>query len=380
MQEFVNRFAAGQRSSQVQSRRKEMARLAPTEMKKSNIARPYIRFEQRKPSGREVVTVAGLSKSFDGQPVLKDINFEVSRGEKVAIIGPNGVGKTTLVRCLVGDLTPDAGTVKWGTGMTWGYYPQDYRSGIPAGLPALDWAMSFDEENQGQQFVRGLLGQMLFKGDESLKPTEALSGGEAARLLMAKLMLEKSPGPDLRRADQPPGPGSGLGPGRRAVAVRRHGLRRLARPGPDLGNGDAHPVLHAGRVCWTSGGPTTSTWKRTRCRSAPRRAAGSTQRGRKGTRWWERNPALKGRATQSENRYAVEETGPRMTHPQCAEATSTLAVARPFKAGFPPPMTSRLYHVTPLHYLPHVLQSGALYAQSVLAGRGIASRAHGGAA
>ena len=193
LQEFVNRFAAGQRSSQVQSRRKEMARLAPTEMKKSNIARPYIRFEQRKPSGREVVTVSGLSKSFDGQCVLKDINFEVSRGEKVAIIGPNGVGKTTLIRCLVGDLQPDLGTVKWGTGMTWGYYPQDYRSGIPTGILALDWVMGFDEENQGQQFVRGLLGQMLFKGDESLKLTEALSGGEAARLLMAKLMLEKNP-------------------------------------------------------------------------------------------------------------------------------------------------------------------------------------------
>ncbi len=117
----------------------------------------------------------------------------MSRGEKVAIIGPNGVGKTTLIRCLVGDLTPDAGTVKWGTGMTWGYYPQDYRSEIPSGVPALDWIMSFDEEAQGQQYVRGLLGQMLFKGDESLKPTEALSGGEAARLLMAKLMLQRHP-------------------------------------------------------------------------------------------------------------------------------------------------------------------------------------------
>ncbi len=133
LQEFVSRFAAGQRSSQVQSRRKEMARLAPTELKKSNIQRPYIRFDQKKPS------------------------------------------------------------VKWGTGMTWGYYAQDYRAEIPSGLPALDWIMSFDEEAQGQQYVRGLLGQMLFKGDESLKQTEALSGGEAARLLMAKLMLQRHP-------------------------------------------------------------------------------------------------------------------------------------------------------------------------------------------
>ena len=193
LQEFVNRFAAGQRSSQVQSRRKEMARLAPTEMKKSNITRPFVRFEQRKPSGREVVTVTGLSKSFGDLHVLKDLSFEITRGEKVAIIGPNGAGKTTLIRCLVGDLEPDMGTVKWGTGMTWGYYSQDYRAQIPTGLSALDWMMSFDSEAQGQQYVRGLLGQMLFKGDESLKETEALSGGEAARLLMAQLMLEKNP-------------------------------------------------------------------------------------------------------------------------------------------------------------------------------------------
>ncbi len=193
LQEFVSRFAAGQRSSQVQSRRKEMTRLAPTEMKKSNIQRPFVRFDQKKPSGREVVTVTGLSKSFGDLHVLKDLNLEVTRGEKIAIIGPNGIGKTTLIRCLVGDLTPDAGTIKWGGGMTWGYYSQDYRAEIPAGIPALDWIMSFDEEAQGQQYVRGLLGQMLFKGDESLKQTEALSGGEAARLLMAKLMLQRHP-------------------------------------------------------------------------------------------------------------------------------------------------------------------------------------------
>ncbi len=192
LQEFISRFAAGQRSSQVQSRRKEMARLAPTELKRSNIQRPYIRFEQNKASGREAVTVHGLCKAFDGQPVLEGVNLEIMRGDKLAIIGGNGVGKTTLVRCLIGDLPRDAGEVKWGHGMTWGYYPQDYGDLIPQDTTVLEWLLRFEPTGDAQ-VVRGLLGRMLFSGDDALKPTKALSGGENARLLMARLMLEKDP-------------------------------------------------------------------------------------------------------------------------------------------------------------------------------------------
>ncbi len=193
LQEFVNRFAAGQRSSQVQSRRKEMARLAPTELKKSNIQRPFIKFEQTKPAGREVVVAQDLCKQFDAAPPLfNKLNLEIMRGDKVAIIGANGVGKTTLIRTLLGELEPDAGSVKWGNGMTWGYYPQDYRALIEPGMTAFEWMMQF-ETGEGQQVVRGLMGQMLFKGEEGDKRTETLSGGEAARLLMAKLMLQKHP-------------------------------------------------------------------------------------------------------------------------------------------------------------------------------------------
>jgi ATPase subunit of ABC transporter with duplicated ATPase domains len=192
LQEFVARFAAGQRSSQVQSRKKEIERLAPQEMKKSNIQRPFIRFEQEKPSGREVLVVRDLEKGFDGVPLFKGLNLDLLRGEKIAIIGSNGVGKTTLLRCLIGELPPDNGTVKWTDQASWSYYPQDYHDEIKPGTTALDWLMAYMVD-EGHQHVRGLLGKMLFSGDESLKATEALSGGEAARLLMARMMMQKNP-------------------------------------------------------------------------------------------------------------------------------------------------------------------------------------------
>lgn len=192
LQEFVSRFGAGQRASQVQSRKKEMERLAPADLKKSNIVRPYIRFDPPKVLAKDVLSVKGLTKSFDGQCVFKDVNFDIIRGDKVAIIGPNGIGKTTLLRCLIGELTPDAGTVKWGSSMTWGYYSQDFHGQVPQGTTPIDWLMSFDT-GEGEQVVRGLLGRMLFSGEEGQKPTSALSGGETSRLLMSRLMQKKDP-------------------------------------------------------------------------------------------------------------------------------------------------------------------------------------------
>ncbi|MBN8660578.1 MAG: ATP-binding cassette domain-containing protein [Candidatus Obscuribacter phosphatis] len=192
LQEFVARFAAGQRSSQVQSRKKEIARLAPQELKKSNIQRPFIRFEQEKPSGKEVLIVRGLSKGFDDKPLFQGLDLEVMRGDKVAIIGANGVGKTTLLRTLIGEIAPDEGTIKWTDSASWSYYPQDYHEEIKPGSTVLDWLMQFMVD-EGQQYVRGVLGRMLFSGDESLKATDALSGGEAARLLMSRMMMLKNP-------------------------------------------------------------------------------------------------------------------------------------------------------------------------------------------
>lgn len=192
LQEFVARFGSGQRASQAQSRRKEIQRLALTDFKRSNIQRPFLRFEQDKPAGKETVQIRGLSKSFGDLHLFKDFDLEILRGERVAIIGPNGVGKTTLLRSIIGELEPDAGTVQWGFGAEWNYYPQDHAHEITPGMTALDWLMQF-ETGEGHQHVRGLLGRMLFAGEDANKPTEGLSGGEQARLLLARMMLLKKP-------------------------------------------------------------------------------------------------------------------------------------------------------------------------------------------
>lgn len=192
LQEFVARFGAGQRASQVQSRKKEIKRLQLTELKKSNIQRPFLRFEQEKPAGKEALIVKNISKSFGEKTLFQNFSIEIMRGERVAIIGANGVGKTTLLRCLIGELPPDDGTIKWGFGAEWNYYPQDHSHEISPDSTALDWLMSF-EKDEGQQHIRGLLGRMLFSGDDAMKPTNGLSGGECARLLLARMMLVKKP-------------------------------------------------------------------------------------------------------------------------------------------------------------------------------------------
>ncbi len=192
LQDFVARFQAGSRSSQVQSRKKEIDRLAPQEMKRSNIQRPYIKFEQERPFGREILKVKGLSKAFDDKKLFENVNLDIFRGDKVAIIGANGVGKTTLLRCLLGEIEPDEGSVKWGEAATWSYFPQDFHKEIKAGTTALEWLMQF-REDEDDQVIRAVLGRMLFAKDESLKATENLSGGEEARLLMARIMMQKNP-------------------------------------------------------------------------------------------------------------------------------------------------------------------------------------------
>jgi ATPase subunit of ABC transporter with duplicated ATPase domains len=190
LQDFVARFGAGTRASQVQSRKKEIEKLQVSDLKRSNIERPFIQFLVKKPSGKQTLTIDGLSKRWPDRVVCEDLTTLINKGDKVAIIGTNGVGKTTLCKLLVGELEPDAGTIEWGHEASVGYLPQDHGDTIPKDTTVDQFLHSFDERAYLQD-IRGLLGKMLFKGEEGLKPTKVLSGGEAVRLLFAKLMLTK---------------------------------------------------------------------------------------------------------------------------------------------------------------------------------------------
>jgi ATPase subunit of ABC transporter with duplicated ATPase domains len=201
LKDFVARFGAGTRASQVQSRKKEIERLQGTELKRSNIQRPFIRFETAgKPSGKHVLQVKGLSKTFreEGKPdipIVKDLDLLLMRGDKLAIIGPSGIGKTTLLRLFLAELERDAGEVTWGHETRVGYFAQEHTDGIPPGVKLWEWLLYLDEaiggERANKEDIRSLLGRMLFSGEEGEKVTDVLSGGETARLLFAKLMLLK---------------------------------------------------------------------------------------------------------------------------------------------------------------------------------------------
>ncbi len=207
LNDFIARFSAGTRSSQVQSRRKEVERLQTTELARSNIQRPYIRFVPGRPSGRTVLEATGISKAFGGHVVIDDFDALISRGEKIVLVGRTGQGKTTMLKALLADApgvaeSPqdrDAGTTRWGHEVSVGYFPQDHTGIIERGMTAVEWLHQFDPD-ASRQDIHGLLGQMLFSGEEGLKPTHALSGGETARLLFCRIMLQK---PNVLVLDEP---------------------------------------------------------------------------------------------------------------------------------------------------------------------------------
>jgi ATPase subunit of ABC transporter with duplicated ATPase domains len=205
LQDFIRRFGANaKKASQASSRKRQLEKIQVTDLKRSNIERPFIRFEPKVAGGKLVLEVDGVSKSFEGETVLKDVSFTLTRGDKLAIVGPNGIGKTTLAKLIAGeggDYVADRGKVKLGHEVTCSMMPQQHEEGVHKDddRTAYDWLYQWDDKATVQE-IRGLLGRMLFPSQDADKPVKALSGGETARLLMSKLTLLAS---NLNILDEP---------------------------------------------------------------------------------------------------------------------------------------------------------------------------------
>lgn len=201
LQTFVSRFSANaSKAKQATSRAKQIEKIQLEEVKASSRVNPFIRFEQQKQLYRLALEVEGVNKSFDQLQLFKDLNLTIEVGEKVAILGTNGIGKTTLLKCLVGDLAPESGTIKWSENANIGYYAQDHEYEFKENMTVFEWMSQWQGPADDEQVIRGILGRLLFSQDDIKKQIKVLSGGEKGRMLFGKLMLQK---PNILVMDEP---------------------------------------------------------------------------------------------------------------------------------------------------------------------------------
>ncbi|PWC23015.1 ABC-F family ATPase [Brenneria roseae subsp. roseae] len=201
LQSFVSRFSANaSKSKQATSRARQIDKIQLEEVKASSRQNPFIRFEQDKKLFRNALEVEALAKGFDNGPLFSKLNLMVEVGEKVAILGTNGIGKSTLLKTLVGDMPPDSGTVKWSENAKIGYYAQDHEYEFDDTLTVFDWMSQWKQEKDDEQAVRSILGRLLFSQDDIKKKVKVLSGGEKGRMLFGKLMMQR---PNILVMDEP---------------------------------------------------------------------------------------------------------------------------------------------------------------------------------
>ena len=200
LQTFVSRFSANaSKAKQATSRQKQLDKIQLDDIKPSSRVNPFIRFKQDKKLYRNAVEVEALSMAYE-ETLYEKETFNLEVGERLAIIGENGAGKTTLLRNLMSEVPVSSGTVKWSENVEIGYYAQDHEADFDGGLTVYDWMYQWRKDNEDEQFVRGVLGQMLFSKDDIKKPVSVLSGGEKGRMLFGKIMMQR---PNVIVMDEP---------------------------------------------------------------------------------------------------------------------------------------------------------------------------------
>ncbi|MGH1472586.1 MAG: ABC-F family ATPase [Cellvibrionaceae bacterium] len=191
LQQFVSRFSANaSKAKQATSRAKQLEKIKLDDIKASSRVSPYIRFKQDKKLHRQALILENIGHGFDGEMLFKKGNLILDAGTRLAILGENGVGKTTLLRCLMDELSINEGAIKWSENSTLGYCPQDSTDDFSVDLNLFDWMSQWRKPNHDDQIVRATLGRLLFSADDFLKKVNVCSGGEKNRLLFGKLMMQ----------------------------------------------------------------------------------------------------------------------------------------------------------------------------------------------
>ena len=201
LQAFVERFKANKsKARQATSRQKQIDKLQVEKMKPSSRQNPYIRFEQDKKLFRNAAELEDVAAGYEGTRVLDDVDLMIEAGEKIAVIGPNGIGKSTFVKVLAGEMAPVEGELKWSENAKIGYFAQDHEEDFESDQSILDWMSQWGNETHDEQQIRGILGRLLFGKEDIGKPVRVCSGGEKGRLLFGKLMLQS---PNVMILDEP---------------------------------------------------------------------------------------------------------------------------------------------------------------------------------
>jgi len=201
LQQFVSRFSANaSKAKQATSRAKQIEKIQLADIKRSSRVSPYIRFTQNKKLFRQALAMDNISKGFDEGPLFENGNLMLEAGSRLAVIGENGVGKSTLLRCMLDEVQADKGNIKWSENATIGYCPQDNIAEFNSDTSLFDWMSQWREASHNDQIVRATLGQLLFSSDDFEKPVKVCSGGEKNRLLFGKLMMSA---PNVLILDEP---------------------------------------------------------------------------------------------------------------------------------------------------------------------------------